>query len=1227
MDFAQLLDPKGAAKAKEKSKKRPLSHGMSLYVHFSQQMYAPSILFYDVAHVHMWLIVGARLQLTFLYLLIPPTRSKKSSFLRESPCDVLITILQLCTVIREQHLTHRSHLHSKAISTYFIPLHLCEDFLTFKGPQQSRKAPKAQPAAEQLSSPIRFDPRALLNPKAAKAGSQTASATAKNMDEFNATAEQANGDGVLDPQIGQSAFLERNFNLTERAAQAPRKRKVEVADDGEFDEDGNKKNKGPIGPITSGSDLLKTDHKKEDAETAPIDLTNEDDEDDELTITGEVRGAEDREVCLGMLNSKAMVWQIPPFPKAQENKLGKEFWPQMRINIQRPSSKVNSIIELWAKAGPNVTKNVRFGNMDGQLAAVLTPLMDGSHINKMRLKVVLESFRRQPGEYSGLRTSRCLNITVTVYAPRKRAMLIGRHLSQRQQFLNNPRYVDPSVPYENPHHPKPLGTVGQYGPPGLKKPLGSQPSYVINRTQEEILRETTSMFDSLVKTENIPEMESRSPVITTELMTHQKQALHFLTEHEHTDWANADDNDRSAFSLWKSRITPKRGEVWYNIITGTEVSKRPDPACGGILADVMGLGKTLSILALVANTMQEARAFGQKEAPVNAVDLKRNSKATLIICPKSVMANWEDQIRTHTLAGKLKVYSYHGTNRTKDVDELASHHIVLAPYQTAAAEFTDTMGKRDALASINWFRVVLDEAHQIRNPTTHVSKACCKLSAERRWAVTGTPVQNRLDDLGALIKFLRIKPFDEGNSWNQYIIAPFKNNTDPNVLANLRLLVDSITLRRLKDRIDLKQRSEHVVRLDFSDEEMAIYSQFAKSSGAQFRLMVSDGNRLKGKSYAHVLKSIGRMRAICAHGREMLSEDDQKELEGMTAGTAIDLGDEPTDAPDESFITEKHAYETYEMMCDSDVNVCNACGERKIGARSDNGDADVVESSDDSASSDDSSTTVSDEDEDSETLGYLTPCFHLLCVFCKPKFVENTKANLTEDHYCKCPICYQNIRWGLYELTQDGYKAMLTARSKKRKGGAKWDDTTYTGPSTKVKALIESLKESAHETAALPAEEPPIRSVVFSGWTTYLDLIEHALEEHDIGHVRLDGSMSVKARSAVLQTFASDPTVVVLLVSIKAGGQGLNFTMANKVYMMEPQFNPGVETQAIDRVHRLGQKRDVEISRYIMNDSIEDGILKMQERKMKLADLSLERKLSKGEEATNRINELRELFK
>lgn len=790
--------------------------------------------------------------------------------------------------------------------------------------------------------------------------------------------------------------------------------------------------------------------------------------------------------------------------------------------------------------------------------------------------------------------------------------MIGKFLSQKGYYFQDPPYMA-GVEIYNPHKPKILGSTQST----IRKPQSSQQAYVINRTQEEILRETESMFDSLIKSEDLPERRANSKVITTELMSHQKQALYFMTQHERADQeiSEVESESKSSFSLWKRRVTNK-GNAWYNVITSHEVPRKPEPARGGILADVMGLGKSLSMLSLVSSTLLEARDFGDEEAPVEAVELKRNSRATLIICPKSVMSTWEEQIKLHTKTGTLTLYSYHGTNRTQDLDELAGHDIVLAPYQTVAAEFSDGRGKRDAISATNWFRVVLDEAHQIRNPTTAVSKACCKIAAQRRWAVTGTPVQNRLDDLGALIKFLRIKPFDDATSWSQHIIAPFRS-ADANVITNLRLLVDSITLRRLKDKIGMTDRAQHRVRLDFSDEEMAIYSQFSKQANTQLRLMAGEGNRLRGKSYAHVLKALGRLRAICAHGREMLNEEDLKELEGLTASTAIDLGDEPTSEPDESFITEKHAYQTFQLMCDSENNICTACG-RKLGEPNERRDADAQELS---------SESDSDDDKDDDLICYLTPCFHLLCPKCDDGFIEVAKANLTADQYHSCPYCQQYVRWGHFELTRSGYKAMLDAREKRKKNGAKWDENTYSGPHTKVKALLNALRESERESAQLGSKEPPIRSVVFSGWTTYLDLIEHALDEHKLGYVRLDGTMSVKQRTAVLKTFSTDDSVTVLLVSIKAGGQGLNFTAANKVYMMEPQFNPGVENQAIDRVHRLGQKRDVQIVHYIMKESVEEQILALQKKKEDLAKLSMEKKMSRGEEAKKRIEELRELFK
>ena len=122
--------------------------------------------------------------------------------------------------------------------------------------------------------------------------------------------------------------------------------------------------------------------------------------------------------------------------------------------------------------------------------------------------------------------------------------------------------------------------------------------------------------------------------------------------------------------------------------------------------------------------------------------------------------------------------------------------------------------------------------------------------------------------------------------------------------------------------------------------------------------------------------------------------------------------------------------------------------------------------------------------------------------------------------------------------------------------------------------------------------------------------------------------MTRTQRTRALSDFDHDPDYPVILVSITAGGLGLNLTAANKVYVMEPQYNPAAEAQAVDRVHRLGQKRDVFIARYIMKDSFEEKMVELQEKKLKLADLTTGKgKLSKAEDLKKNLEDLKDLFR
>jgi DNA repair protein RAD5 len=184
---------------------------------------------------------------------------------------------------------------------------------------------------------------------------------------------------------------------------------------------------------------------------------------------------------------------------------------------------------------------------------------------------------------------------------------------------------------------------------------------------------------------------------------------------------------------------------------------------------------------------------------------------------------------------------------------------------------------------------------------------------------------------------------------------------------------------------------------------------------------------------------------------------------------------------------------------------------------------------------------------------------------------------------------------------------------------------------------INPLSPSAHTSAKIHALishlgriPPNTKSIVVSQFTSFLDLIGDQLSRVGVSHLRLDGSMPQKARAAVLAEFTktdtyvdeivdteddsprkkkasaskpqpSSPPATVLLLSLKAGGVGLNLTVASNVFMMDPWWSFAIEAQAIDRVHRMGQTRDVAVTRFVVKDSIEGRILSVQERKMNIA--------------------------
>jgi SNF2 family DNA or RNA helicase len=148
--------------------------------------------------------------------------------------------------------------------------------------------------------------------------------------------------------------------------------------------------------------------------------------------------------------------------------------------------------------------------------------------------------------------------------------------------------------------------------------------------------------------------------------------------------------------------------------------------------------------------------------------------------------------------------------------------------------------------------------------------------------------------------------------------------------------------------------------------------------------------------------------------------------------------------------------------------------------------------------------------------------------------------------------------------------------------------------SSKVEALLDALTDAAADGH---------KALVFSQWTSLLDLIEPHLEAAEIPFARLDGS--TRDRAGVVGDFQRDDGPPVMLISLKAGGTGLNLTAADHVFLVDPWWNPAVEDQAADRAHRIGQDKPVMVYRLVARDTVEERILALQASKRALADAAL----------------------
>ncbi|WP_455566115.1 DEAD/DEAH box helicase [Nocardia asteroides] len=452
--------------------------------------------------------------------------------------------------------------------------------------------------------------------------------------------------------------------------------------------------------------------------------------------------------------------------------------------------------------------------------------------------------------------------------------------------------------------------------------------------------------------------------------------------------------------------------------------------CGAILADDMGLGKTVQVLALLAH---------EREAADAAVG------PTLLVCPMSVVGNWQREAQRFT--PDLRVLVHHGAGRLTGAEfaaAVADSDLVVTTYALLARDAT-------LLSEQRWERIVLDEAQHIKNAATRQSRAARALPARHRLALTGTPVENRLEELRALFDFAMPKLLGSPQSFRAKFAVPIERERDQQAVDRLRLITDPFVLRRLKTDpaviSDLPEKLEMTVRANLTVEQAALYQAVVDDMLA--KLKDAKGMARKGA----VLGALTRLKQVCNHPAHFLG--------------------------DGSPILRRGSHRSGKLALIEDV---------------------------------------------------------------------------------------------LDAVVADGEKALL-----------------------------------------------------FTQFREFGELVLPYLTERFGTPIPfLHGGVSKKGRDEMVTGFQAENGPPLMLLSLKAGGTGLNLTAANHVVHLDRWWNPAVENQATDRAFRIGQQRAVQVRKLVCVDTIEERIDEMISGKKQLADLAV----GAGENWITELStdELRDLF-
>ena len=510
---------------------------------------------------------------------------------------------------------------------------------------------------------------------------------------------------------------------------------------------------------------------------------------------------------------------------------------------------------------------------------------------------------------------------------------------------------------------------------------------------------------------------------------------------------------------------------------------------GGLLGDEMGMGKTIQAVSLIMS-----------DYPAQ--------EPSLVVVPPVALMQWQNEIKEYT-DGKLKVLVYHNTNpkiKNMKMKELREYDVIMISYSGLESIYRkESKGwKRDdglvkensKIHAITYHRLILDEAHNIKSRTTSCAKACFALKADYKWCLSGTPVQNRIGEFFSLLRFLQIRPFACYFCKKCPCAELHWNQTEGKKCSTC-------------DHTGFNHVSifnQELLNPITQGEDPAL-----RREGLDKLRLVTDRIMLRRMKRDHTASMELPPKEVIIH-KEFFGEIERDFSSSIMSNTTRQFD----------------TYVSRGVMLNNYANIFGLIMQMRQVANH----PDLILKKNAAGGQNVLVCSICDETAEEPIR---SRCHHEFCRQCAKDYVRSF-----EDETPDCPRCHiaLTIDFDQPDIEQDEDNIKRSSIINR----IKMEDWTS---STKIEMLVYDLYK-------LRSQKQTHKSIVFSQFTSMLQLVEWRLHRAGFNTVMLDGSMSPAQHQKSIEYFMNNTNVEVFLVSLKAGGVALNLTEASRVFIVDP---------------------------------------------------------------------------